>query len=215
MDAKRIERVYSAYSGVYDRIWGKVFQPSREALAGAIRPRSGDRILEVGVGTGLLLPEYPTACSVIGIDLSDGMLAKARERVRELGLKHVKLERMDAGHMTFADDTFDIVVAAYVVTAVPDYRAVMNEMIRVCKPGGRILMVNHFVNGNGLLAVCERAISPLCKHLGFRTDLSLKQVLDGAPLSVNLHEKVRPLKMWHLVECLNRKHDARPAALAA
>jgi phosphatidylethanolamine/phosphatidyl-N-methylethanolamine N-methyltransferase len=205
MDAARIERVYSAYSRVYDRIFGKVFQDSREVLAGSLELRSGSKVLEVGVGTGLLLPLYPRHCKITGIDLSAGMLAQARERVERLGLTHVALERMDASRMAFADDSFDVVVAAYVVTAVPDHRAVMNEIIRVARPGARVLLLNHFVNGSGLLAALERAVSPLCKHVGFRTDLSVGQVLEGLPLEVTRHEKVKPLKLWHLVECRNAK----------
>jgi len=206
MDAARIERVYSAYSKVYDRIFGKVFQDSREVLASSLELRPGSQVLEVGVGTGLVLPLYPSHCRVTGIDLSEGMLAKARERVEALELSHVvALERMDASQMSFADDTFDVVVAAYVVTAVPDHRALMREIIRVARPGARVLLVNHFVNGRGLLAALERAVSPVCKHVGFRTDLSLEQVLDGLPLEVTRHEKVKPLKLWHLVECRNAK----------
>lgn len=211
MDAAQIERVYSAYSRVYDRIFGKVFQDSREVLAEALLARPGERVLEVGVGTGLLLPLYADRCRVTGIDLSDGMLDKARERVAQLGLSNVTLERMDAGAMSFADDSFDTVVAAYVVTAVPDHRALMREMVRVVRPEGRILLVNHFVNGSGLIAACERAVSPLCKHIGFRTDLSVEQVLEGLPLTLVRHEKVKPLRLWHLVECRN----AKPAHWAA
>jgi phosphatidylethanolamine/phosphatidyl-N-methylethanolamine N-methyltransferase len=206
MDATRIERVYSAYSRVYDRIFGKVFQDSREVLASSLELRPGSQVLEVGVGTGLVLPLYPSHCRVTGIDLSEGMLAKARERVEALGLSHVvALERMDASQMSFADDTFDVVVAAYVVTAVPDHRALMREIIRVARPNARVLLVNHFVNGSGLLAALERAVSPVCKYIGFRTDLSAEQVLDGLPLEVTRHEKVKPLKLWHLLECRNAK----------
>lgn len=205
MDATHVERVYSAYSRVYDRVFGRVFQDSRVVLAAAIEPRPGENVLEVGVGTGLLLPLYADRCRVTGIDLSAGMLDKARERVDQLGLQDVTLEQMDAGAMTFADDSFDIAVAAYVVTAVPDYRAVMNEIVRVVRPGGRILLLNHFVNGSPVLAACERAVSPLCIHLGFRTDLSVGQVLDGLPLAKVRDERVKPLGMWHLVECRNDK----------
>jgi len=206
MDAARIERVYSAYSRVYDRIFGKVFQDSREVLASSLQLRPGSQVLEVGVGTGLVLPLYPSHCRVTGIDLSEGMLAKARERVDALELSHVvALERMDASQMSFADDTFDVVVAAYVVTAVPDHRGLMREIIRVARPGARVLLVNHFVNGSGLLAALERAVSPVCKYVGFRTDLSVGQVLEGLPLEVTRHEKVKPLKLWHLVECRNDK----------
>jgi len=112
---------------------------------------------------------------------------------------------MDAGTMEFADDSFDAVMAAYVVTAVPDYRKVMLEMIRVCKPAGRIILLNHFSNGNPLIAAIEKVISPLCKQLGWRTDLSLASVLDGTHLTVIHKQKVNPFQLWQLVKCVNHK----------
>ena len=115
---------------------------------------------------------------------------------------------MDAGAMEFSDSTFDTVVAAYVVTAVPDYRSVVNEMIRVCRPGGRIIMLNHFRNGNKIIAAMEKVISPLTKHLGWRTDLSLHTVLEGTTLQVSRKQAVNPLRLWHLVECVNAKPTA-------
>ena len=133
------------------------------------------------------------------------MLNKCRQRIDVYGLKQVKVMRMDAGAMEFADDSFDAVMAAYVVTAVPDYRKVMLEMIRVCKPGGRIILLNHFSNGNPLIAAIEKVISPLCKQLGWRTDLSLASVLDGTHLTVIHKQKVNPFRIWHLVKCVNHK----------
>ena len=206
MDLKKVERVYSSYASVYDQTFGKVFQQSREAAVRGLPVQPGDRVLEVGVGTGEALPLYPTNCEILGIDLSEGMLEKAHDRVRTHELDHVSLQQMDAGQMEFMDDSFDIVMAAYVVTAVPDYRKVVNEMIRVCKPGGLIVMLNHFSNGNKVIAAVEKFISPLCKHIGFRTDLSLNTVLEGTTLLVKRKEKVNPLRFWHLVECLNQKN---------
>jgi len=205
MDAARIERVYSFYAGVYDHLFGPVFQSSREALIERLDACAGTRILEVGVGTGLLLPLYPSNVEVCGIDLAGRMIERAQARAKRLELSHIALARMDAGRMALPDDCFDTVLAAYVVTAVPDYRAVLREMLRVCRPGGRVMLLNHFTNGNGFLAACERAVSPLCTYLGFRTDLSLEQVLAGMPLAVVHHERVSPLGMWHLVECRNAK----------
>lgn len=206
IDRDHLERVYSSYAGVYDRIF-RVFNESREAVVSNLNIRPGDRVLEVGVGTGLCLPMYPSHCSVTAIDLSEAMLEKAAERVMEEELKNVRLERMDAGEMTFPDDSFDIVIAAYVVTAVPDYRKLMSEMIRVSRPGGRLVLLNHFTQDSPIIAAVEKAISPICVKFGFRTDLSVDEVIDGWPLIKDRDEKVKPLGMWHVVECVNDKKN--------
>jgi phosphatidylethanolamine/phosphatidyl-N-methylethanolamine N-methyltransferase len=205
MDRDKIERVYTTYAGFYDHVFGKVFQEGRESAIRNLNVQPGERVLEVGVGTGIALPMYPSHCCIVGIDLSEGMLAKAKERAEVEELSHVQLHRMDAGAMEFEDDSFDTVVAAYVVTAVPDYRKVVNEMIRVCRPGGRIIMLNHFSNGNKVINAVERVLSPLTKHLGWRTDLSLNTVLEGTSLQVARNQKVNPLRLWALVECVNGK----------
>lgn len=209
MDRDKIERVYTTYAGFYDHVFGKVFQEGRESAIRNLNVQPGETVLEVGVGTGIALPMYPSHCRIVGIDLSEGMLAKAKERAEALRLSHVQLHRMDAGAMEFADDSFDTVVAAYVVTAVPDYRKVVNEMIRVCRPGGRIVMLNHFSNGNKVINAIERVLSPLTKHLGWRTDLSLNTVLEGTSLLVARKQKVNPLRLWALVECVNGKDGGR------
>ncbi len=205
MDPVKIERVYTTYAGFYDKVFGKVFHEGRESAIRNLNVQPNEHILEVGVGTGLALPMYPHHCRIVGIDLSEGMLAKAKEKAEALCLDHVELHRMDAGAMEFEDDSFDTVVAAYVVTAVPDYRKVVNEMIRVCRPGGRIVMLNHFSNGNKVIAAVEKVISPLTKHLGWRTDLSLNTVLEGTSLQVARKQSVNPLRFWALVECVNGK----------
>jgi len=207
MDLNKIERVYTSYAGFYDRIFGKVFHEGRESVIRNLDVQPDEHILEVGVGTGLALPMYPRHCRIVGIDFSEGMLAKAKEKAEAHRLDHVQLHRMDAGAMEFQDDSFDTVVAAYVVTAVPDYRKVVNEMIRVCRPGGRIIMLNHFSNGNKVIAAVEKVLSPITKHLGWRTDLSLNTVLEGTSLHVARNQKVNPLRLWALVECVNRKSD--------
>jgi phosphatidylethanolamine/phosphatidyl-N-methylethanolamine N-methyltransferase len=210
MDNKKVERVYTAYASVYDHTFGKAFKQSRESAVRGLSIAPGCQVLEVGVGTGEALPLYPSHCDVLGIDLSEGMLERAHRRVDEYKLSHVTLQNMDAANMQLPDDAFDIVMAAYVVTAVPDYRKVVNEMIRVCKPGGRIVMLNHFSNGNKVIAAVEKFISPMCKHIGFRTDLALHTVLEGTSLIVASKKKVNPLRFWHLVECVNKKNGQQP-----
>lgn len=202
---ERIEKAYSSYAGVYDRVFGRVFQDSREAVVRNLRVAPGERVLEVGVGTGLCLPLYPANCDITAIDLSEPMLEKAAERVQELGLTNVKLLHMDAGAMTFEDSSFDIVIAAYVVTAVPDYRKLMEEMVRVSRPGARLILLNHFTQDSPIIAAVEKAISPICTRIGFRTDLSVDQVINGWPLIKERDIRVKPFGMWHVVECLNNK----------
>ena len=135
--------------------------------------QAGDRVLEVGVGTGINTSLYPSNCTVTGIDLSASMLEKARERVRREGLRNVRLLEMDAANLTFADDTFDIVYAPYLVSVVPDPVQVVKEMRRVCQPGGKIVILNHFRSANPILSRVERAISPFTVHIGFKSDLDL------------------------------------------
>ena len=206
MSLESLERVYTQYSPVYDQTFGKAFNQARESVVTGLTIDPNEAVLEVGVGTGMALPLYPRHCRIVGIDLSEGMLKKAKERIARHRLEHVSLQRMDAGAMSFEDSTFDLVMAAYVVTAVPDYRKVVSEMIRVCRPGGRIVMLNHFSNGNKYIAAVEKLISPMCSRIGFRTDLSLNHVLEGTTLQVTRKEKMNPFHYWCLVECRNAKN---------
>ena len=166
----------------------------------AIRP--GDRVLEVGVGTGINAALYPTDCSVTGVDLSSSMLERARERVARKGVRNVRLLQMDAQNLKFADDAFDIVYAPYVISVVPDPVAVAAEMRRVCRPGGRIVILNHFRSKNRFGAWLERIISPLTVHIGFKSDLDLPAFLAQAELKPVSIEKVNHPRIWSLVTCV-------------
>ena len=208
MDTKKVERIYNAYSGFYDVIFNKLFQESRQAAIQSLELPPGADVLEVGVGTGLALPLYPRHCQVTGIDLSESMLKRGWQRVKQHRLDHVRLIKMDATSMAFEDNAFDGVMAAYLISVVPDPRKVLHEMIRVCKAGGKIVLLNHFSNGNRLISTVERMISPLCVHIGFRTDLALEPLLDGMPLVIQKKARVNPLKFWHLVQCTKANGNA-------
>lgn len=205
MDAKSIERAYTVFSGFYDLVFGKLFHQSRADAIQLLNIRGGETILEVGVGTGLSLPYYPRNCKVIGIDFCEPMLEKGRQRVGQYQLSHIQLMKMDAMKMNFPDNSFDAVFAAYVISAVPDPHQVIAEMIRVCKVGGKIVLLNHFKNMNPFISSCEKAISPFTKKIGFQADLDLSALLNGKPLVVEKKRNVKPLNYWKVVQCTNRK----------
>jgi phosphatidylethanolamine/phosphatidyl-N-methylethanolamine N-methyltransferase len=158
----------------------------------------GERVLEVGVGTGINLSLYPSDCHVTGIDFSSSMLEKARERAVRKELP-VRLLQMDAADLRFADDSFDIVYAPYLISVVPDPVKVAREMRRVCRRGGRIIFLNHFLSPNPILSRLERAISPHTIHIGFKSDLDLPAFLAQAELEPISIEKVNVPKIWSLV----------------
>jgi phosphatidylethanolamine/phosphatidyl-N-methylethanolamine N-methyltransferase len=162
--------------------------------------RSGDHVLEVGVGTGLSLPHYPEGCHVSGIDISEPMLEHARERVDNLPGRAVDLHVMDARELTYGDETFDHVLAPYVMSVVPEPRRVMAEMVRVCKVGGTVMVVNHFASGLRFLEAAERALTPMSQWIGFRLDLPVEIVTETPALEVVRQQKVNLFGLWRLIE---------------
>src|SRR4030081_1351390 len=163
-----VARVYENLAFIYDFTFGPALHPGRVHAIQRMGIKPGDRVLEVGVGTGINASLYPRDCSVTGIDLSGSMLEKARDRVARKGIKNVRLLEMDAADLKFADETFDIVYAPYLISVVPDPITVAREMRRVCRTGGRIIVLNHFRSPNALLARVERLISPFTVHIGFK-----------------------------------------------
>jgi phosphatidylethanolamine/phosphatidyl-N-methylethanolamine N-methyltransferase len=197
-----VERVYEKLASVYDLVFGPTLHPGRLEAIRQMAIRTGDSVLEVGVGTGINLPLYPASCAITGIDLSTSMLEKAHERIVDQGLRNCRVTAMDAAAMTLPDDSFDIVYAPYLISVVPDPVQVAREMRRVCRPGGRIVILNHFKSSNRLLSRVETAISPLTVHIGFKSDLDLHGFLTQAELTPQSIEKVNLLKMWTLVTCI-------------
>src|SRR5262245_50586909 len=164
-----VEKAYDRWAPVYDLVFGPVFERGRRAAIIAA-DQVGGRVLEVGVGTGISLPDYSRDSRLYGVDISPAMLAKARERVTELGLDNVEgLAVMDAEHLQFPDNSFDVVVAQYVITAVPDPEAALNEFVRVLKPGGEIIILSRVGAEAGLRRAVERWFAPAARKLGWRT----------------------------------------------
>jgi phosphatidylethanolamine/phosphatidyl-N-methylethanolamine N-methyltransferase len=197
-----VARVYDKLANVYDLTFGPTLHPGRLQARDRMGVRPGDRILEVGVGTGINIGLYPRNCHITGIDLSTPMLEKAHERVSRDGLSNVRLFEMDAAKLTFPDASFDIVYAPYLVSVVPDPVQVAREMRRVCRPGGKIIILNHFRSANAILSRMERAISPFTVHIGFKSDLDLPGFLAQAELQPISIEKVNVPRIWSLVTCI-------------
>ena len=194
--------VYDKLAKVYDLIFGPTLHPGRLQAIQRMNIQAGERVLEVGVGTGINLSLYPKHSQVTGIDFSSSMLEKARERAARKGLRNMRLLQMDAADLKFADDSFDIVYAPYLISVVPDPVKVAREMRRVCRPGGRIIFLNHFLSPNPILSRGERLISPLTIHIGFKADLDLPAFLAQAELQPISIEKVNVPRIWSLVTCV-------------
>jgi phosphatidylethanolamine/phosphatidyl-N-methylethanolamine N-methyltransferase len=191
--------VYDKLAKVYDIIFGPTLHPGRLRAIERMDIQSGERVLEVGVGTGINLSLYPKNCSVTGIDFSESMLEIARERAQRKDIRHVRLLQMDAADLKFADNAFDIVYAPYLISVVPDPVQVAYEMRRVCRPGGRVILLNHFLSPNPFLSRIERLISPSTIHIGFKADLDLPAFLTQAGMQPQSIEKVNFPKLWSLV----------------
>jgi phosphatidylethanolamine/phosphatidyl-N-methylethanolamine N-methyltransferase len=197
-----VEGVYDKLAKVYDLIFGPTLHPGRLQAIERMNIQPDERVLEVGVGTGINLSLYPREATVTGIDFSSSMLEKARERAARKDAAPVRLLQMDAADLRFADNAFDIVYAPYLISVVPDPVKVAQEMRRVCRPGGRIIFLNHFLSPNVILSRCERLISPFTIHIGFKSDLDLPAFLAQADLKPVSIEKVNVPKIWSLVTCV-------------
>lgn len=194
MRTEGVAKAYDRWAPIYDLVFGRVFARGRSAAIEAAE-RVGGRILEVGVGTGLSLPQYSPRSRLVGVDLSAPMLEKARERVSELNLRNVEqLEVMDAEHLAFADASFDVVVAQYVVTAVPNPETALDEFLRVARPGGEIVITTRIGADKGVRGAIEALLSPVVNRLGWRTEFSWQRYQDWLDRSagVSLIER-RPL----------------------
>ncbi len=204
MNIDAIKTAYRRYARIYDVVFGPIFHPGRKVIIEALDCHPGDNILEVGVGTGLSLPLYPDDIKVTGIDISAEMLTKAHQRVELEELTHVEaVLEMDAEQMQFSDNSFDKVVAMYVVSVVPDPVQLVREMSRVCKPDGEIFIANHFRSSNPLLKSVEDLLSPLSKLAGFRPDFDLEDFIQKTGLEVIEMRSVNLFGYWKVLRCRN------------
>ena len=205
MEVTEIKRIYAYYSRVYDFIFKRWFFPRQRYAIEALNISPGQRVLDLGVGTGFSLPLYPQHTQVIGVDLSSKMLREARKKVLLERLSHVDLMEMDAAHLAFPDNTFDCVIVAFVISVVPDPLQVLAEIKRVSKPEGQIVIINHFQSQNKLMAQLEKWVSPLCTKIGWRSDLALDYLVQHADLRIDRKYSLNKLDLWKVVYATNNK----------
>jgi len=204
LDAEAVREAYRRWAGVYDEVFGAVSAAGRRRAVAAVNGLPGARVLEVGVGTGLALPRYAPEKRVVGIDLSREMLQQARKRVQRERLRNVVgLVEMDAEAMAFRDASFDIAVAMFTATVVPDARRLLREMRRVVRPGGELLFVNHFAAERGVRWWAERTLAPLSRVLGWHPDFALGDLLEHPKAAAEI-AACPPFGLFTLVRVPNR-----------
>ncbi|MEK7783406.1 MAG: class I SAM-dependent methyltransferase [Candidatus Binatota bacterium] len=199
-------KLYSEFAPLYDKIFGKIFYSRLRRVIGDLHIPRGARVLEVGAGTGTSFPAYPRHCQVIGIDLAPDMLARAQGKIRENGWSHLKVMKMDALQLEFPDDSFDYVMAFHVVTVVPDPVRMVEEAKRVCRPGGRIVIVNHFTSDFPLLGSLTETLDPVTRRLGWRTNLRLRPFIESTELKVEKAYKISKLSLYTVLVGSNHKN---------
>lgn len=205
MQKAEIQKIYSRYSGFYDIIFSQFFYPRIRLGLEKIGIKSGDRIIEVGVGTGLSLPLYPESCKVVGIDITRRMLEKAKEKKEKLGLNHVDLFEMDGENICFGDNSFDHAVLPFVASVVPDLEQLMAEVKRVTKKGGKIIIINHLSSKLSLFSNMEKLLSPIFMKLGWKTGLSIDMFSNHCNLHIEEVSKKYKLDPWFILHATNRK----------
>jgi len=203
LNNEMVAGAYDRWAPVYDIVFGPIFHRGRQAAIEAAE-RIGGRILEVGIGTGIALKDYSPRNRIVGIDISESMLEKAKMRVRDMGLTHVEqLAVMDASNLDFPDNSFDVVMAQYVVSTVPRPEATLDEFTRVLKPGGEIILASRLSEENGIRRSIENFVSPAARKLGWRTEFGWERYLAWAHRTPNIElverRKMPPLGHFALI----------------
>lgn len=214
IDIGTVAKAYARWAPIYDFVFGAVFDAGRKASIAAAE-RIGGRILDVGIGTGISLTDYKPTNRIVGVDYSEPMLRKAHERVAQHKLDHVEaLAVMDAQHLGFPDASFDVVVAQYVITTVPDPEATLDEFVRVTRPGGEIILVNHLGAEAGPRRLFEQGFAPVARRLGWRPEFRWQRLAQWAERhgGVDLVERraMPPLGHFSLIRFARADAEAAP-----
>jgi phosphatidylethanolamine/phosphatidyl-N-methylethanolamine N-methyltransferase len=206
-------KLYSEFAHIYDKVFARIFYPRIAAVVRGLNIPPGAKVLEVGVGTGLALDAYPPHCHVLGVDLAPDMLEHAQERINQNGWRHITLMEMDAMNLKLPDSSFDYVMAFHVVSVVPDATRMMREVQRVCRPGGQVVVINHFRSQQRLLAALDRSFEPVTRRWGWHT-LKRGDVFDGLALELERVYKTSRRSLFTIVVARNQK-AAAPLVSAA
>jgi phosphatidylethanolamine/phosphatidyl-N-methylethanolamine N-methyltransferase len=216
MQEQTTRNIYNVWSYFYDLFWPAIVHRRTSRAIEQMHIRPGERVLDVGVGTGLALRSYPPHARVVGIDLSEGMLRRARRRVAQDHMNWVQLALGNALQLPFPDQTFTHVLLSHVITVVSDPVKLIEETRRVTRPGGQIVIINHFRSSNRLIGLIEKWLCPICQHLGWRSDLCLRELVSQTGLEVDFRYKLDQVDLFQTVFITNHPAGANaPRTTAA
>ena len=205
MQESSTKKIYDVHSLFYDATFGRLVKRRIERAIHHMDISPTDRVLDLGIGTGVSLNYYPSHSRVVGVDLSGGMLRKCRENIRERGLNRAFVLQANALELPFAESTFDHVFISHVISVVSDPVQLVREAQRVAKPGARIVIVNHFQSTNRFIAMVEKWLCPLCTKLGWRSDLALQDLIRRTGVEVDYRYKLESIDLWETVVITNNK----------
>ena len=205
MQEASTRKIYDIHSVFYDATFGRLVKRRIQRAIEHMNISDTDRVLDLGIGTGVSLNYYPNRGRIVGVDLSAGMLREARKKIRERGLDHADVFQADAMRLPFGDDTFDHVFISHVISVVSDPCKLVQEAQRVAKPGARIVIVNHFQSTNRFIAMLEKWLCPLCTKLGWRSDLALQDLIRRTGVEIDYRFKLESIDLWETVVITNNK----------
>jgi phosphatidylethanolamine/phosphatidyl-N-methylethanolamine N-methyltransferase len=198
-------KIYNIQAHFYDDVAGNMIRRRQKDAIQRMNLKPGEWLLDIGIGTGVSLETYPRDCHVVGIDISEGMLEKAKQRIDEVKLDKAHLALADAMFMPFKDNSFDRILISHVVTVVSDPIKLLNHIKRVGKPGCQIVIINHFQSGYRAMAWLEKVFNPFFVKIGWRSDLNLHELLAQVNLEIDYRYKVRNIDFWDIVFLKNQK----------